>query len=163
MCIILVVGCNMVGVLFGDVLYVCVVRCGWMKQLCFFFKRMTGYNMRISDWSSDVCSSDLAARLGRAPRIKVDQIAPCLGMDGKIHDSLASLRRTYRAGSVPGFEYSAAMKHSQIVWSRATIDDFIAHPTKTIPGPSMCYAGVTDPTVRAAQNDNAQCRARGSQ
>src|SRR3546814_5981342 len=29
---------------------------------CFFFKQKTAYEMRISDWSSDVCSSDLALR-----------------------------------------------------------------------------------------------------
>src|SRR3546814_12089652 len=29
---------------------------------CFFFKQKTAYEMRISDWSSDVCSSDLPAR-----------------------------------------------------------------------------------------------------
>src|SRR3546814_15777269 len=29
--------------------------------MCFFFKQKTAYEMRISDWSSDVCSSDLAA------------------------------------------------------------------------------------------------------
>src|SRR3546814_9138616 len=28
----------------------------------FFFKRKTSYEMRISDWSSDVCSSDLLLR-----------------------------------------------------------------------------------------------------
>src|SRR3546814_2910955 len=28
---------------------------------CFFFKQKTAYEMRISDWSSDVCSSDLIA------------------------------------------------------------------------------------------------------
>src|SRR3546814_14452866 len=28
---------------------------------CFFFKQKTAYEMRISDWSSDVCSSDLEA------------------------------------------------------------------------------------------------------
>src|SRR3546814_15811318 len=28
----------------------------------FFFKQKTAYEMRISDWSSDVCSSDLHAR-----------------------------------------------------------------------------------------------------
>src|SRR3546814_1244257 len=28
---------------------------------CFFFKQKTAYEMRISDWSSDVCSSDLLA------------------------------------------------------------------------------------------------------
>src|SRR3546814_1445667 len=28
-------------------------------KICFFFKQKTAYEMRISDWSSDVCSSDL--------------------------------------------------------------------------------------------------------
>src|SRR3546814_4605669 len=38
---------------------------GWADRLsatvggCFFFKQKTAYGMRISDWSSDVCSSDL--------------------------------------------------------------------------------------------------------
>src|SRR3546814_9672230 len=31
----------------------------------FFFKQKTAYEMRISDWSSDVCSSDLAAEARR--------------------------------------------------------------------------------------------------
>src|SRR3546814_4452945 len=31
----------------------------------FFFKQKTAYEMRISDWSSDVCSSDLG-KVGRA-------------------------------------------------------------------------------------------------
>src|SRR3546814_17878397 len=36
-----------------------------LLHLCFFFfKQKTAYEMRISDWSSDVCSSDLLARLG---------------------------------------------------------------------------------------------------
>src|SRR3546814_9966466 len=32
----------------------------------FFFKQKTAYEMRISDWSSDVCSSDLPAQARRA-------------------------------------------------------------------------------------------------
>src|SRR3546814_5945248 len=32
--------------------------------LFFFFKQKTAYEMRISDWSSDVCSSDLEVRSG---------------------------------------------------------------------------------------------------
>src|SRR3546814_7275694 len=31
----------------------------------FFFKQKTAYEMRISDWSSDVCSSDLTSALPR--------------------------------------------------------------------------------------------------
>src|SRR3546814_3535592 len=34
----------------------------------FFFKQKTAYEMRISDWSSDVCSSDLRKRDRRHPR-----------------------------------------------------------------------------------------------
>src|SRR3546814_3401656 len=34
-----------------------------MCIMCFFFKQKTAYEMRISDWSSDVCSSDLLAQL----------------------------------------------------------------------------------------------------
>src|SRR3546814_19511038 len=35
-----------------------VLVLGWF----FFFKQKTAYEMRISDWSSDVCSSDLLER-----------------------------------------------------------------------------------------------------
>src|SRR3546814_18316089 len=35
-----------------------------MMLLFFFFKQKTAYEMRISDWSSDVCSSDLGGLRG---------------------------------------------------------------------------------------------------
>src|SRR3546814_8587104 len=39
----------------------------------FFFKQKTAYEMRISDWSSDVCSSDLAVGKNRGkPEIWLD-------------------------------------------------------------------------------------------
>src|SRR3546814_80373 len=34
-----------------------------LSSVCCFFKQKTAYEMRISDWSSDVCSSDLVVRL----------------------------------------------------------------------------------------------------
>src|SRR3546814_1445525 len=33
--------------------------CGVLSRVVFFYKQKTAYEMRISDWSSDVCSSDL--------------------------------------------------------------------------------------------------------
>src|SRR3546814_20513385 len=41
----------------------------WFCLFFFFFKQKTAYEMRISDWSSDVCSSDLLVQLDddRAP------------------------------------------------------------------------------------------------
>src|SRR3546814_2027014 len=43
-------------------------RSGW--RVVFFVKQKTAYEMRISDWSSDVCSSDLSTgmRRGRGGR-----------------------------------------------------------------------------------------------
>src|SRR3546814_4893275 len=44
-----------------------LMLCMWCEVVFFFFfKQKTAYEMRISDWSSDVCSSDLAARLHAA-------------------------------------------------------------------------------------------------
>src|SRR3546814_5793841 len=49
------------------------VMCLLCVMMFFFFKQKTAYEMRISDWSSDVCSSDLAsprrpcAELGQDP------------------------------------------------------------------------------------------------
>src|SRR3546814_3718462 len=43
-------------------LYHCILHVSFLLGLCcFFFKQKTAYEMRISDWSSDVCSSDLVA------------------------------------------------------------------------------------------------------
>jgi cytochrome c len=54
-----------------------------------------------------------------------------------------------RAGSVPGFDYSAAMKKSGIVWTARTLDRFLADPLRTMPGTTMTYAGVADAGERA--------------
>src|SRR3546814_3922119 len=39
--------------------------CFYLLIFFFFFKQKTAYEMRISDWSSDVCSSDLPEMLCR--------------------------------------------------------------------------------------------------
>jgi cytochrome c len=54
-----------------------------------------------------------------------------------------------RAGSVPGFAYSEAMRASGIVWSRQTLDTFLADPLGTVPGTFMTYAGIQDSGERA--------------
>ncbi|HYD59992.1 MAG TPA: cytochrome c family protein [Noviherbaspirillum sp.] len=54
-----------------------------------------------------------------------------------------------RAGSVPGFDYSDAMKHSKIVWDEKSLDRFLTAPMKVVPGTSMGYAGIEDRQERA--------------
>src|SRR3546814_4866575 len=44
----------------------CLYSLFFFSAFFFFFKQKTAYEMRISDWSSDVCSSDLGAA-GRNP------------------------------------------------------------------------------------------------
>src|SRR3546814_7649313 len=46
--------------------------------LCFFFKQKTAYEMLISDWSSDVCSSDLTrSPVSRGVALTAFQRSPC--------------------------------------------------------------------------------------
>lgn len=70
-----------------------------------------------------------------------------------------------RAGSVPGFEYSQAMKKSGLVWDEKTLDRFLAKPLATVPGSSMTYDGVPEARDRGdllaylkAVNGTPACR-----
>src|SRR3546814_9917687 len=58
------------------------IRYVWLRGEVFLFKQKTAYEMRISDWSSDVCSSDLFCGHGfrpcRPPR------TPALDSGGRI-------------------------------------------------------------------------------
>src|SRR3546814_14736551 len=57
----------------------------------FFFKQKTAYEMRISDWSSDVCSSDLATLSsigGATTKLKVTQSATLVRAPAKICQNL---------------------------------------------------------------------------
>src|SRR3546814_18469235 len=57
----------------------------------FFFKQKTAYDMRISDWSSDVCSSDLWSAGDVPPRCRLvgaglgGQAQVALGDEGALH------------------------------------------------------------------------------
>ncbi len=70
-----------------------------------------------------------------------------------------------RAGSVPGFSYSAAMKKSGLNWDERTLDRFLAKPLKVVPGTAMTYDGVPDRKDRAdliaylrQAGNGAECR-----
>src|SRR3546814_1472460 len=76
--------------------------------LFFFFKQKTAYEMRISDWSSDVCSSDLqreAASSGRGDR--------------RFHMGI-SLRDAIRrpASAAPGTEHCALRRRGSHDYAR---------------------------------------------
>src|SRR3546814_62379 len=64
----------------------------------FFFKQKTAYEMRISDWSSDVCSSDLDDR--RHPSACVDPL-PASGVGGRNDPAGQRCDARLRAGYDP--------------------------------------------------------------
>lgn len=53
------------------------------------------------------------------------------------------------AAAVPGFNYSNAMKASKLRWDEATLDQFLAAPTKKVPGTRMPI-GMADAAKRKA-------------
>src|SRR3546814_6207345 len=57
----------------------------FLEVFFFFFKQKTAYEMRISDWSSDVCSSDLSLMIDSGEKmgeIKEGHLADLLLVDG---------------------------------------------------------------------------------
>jgi cytochrome c2 len=55
-----------------------------------------------------------------------------------------------KAGSVEGFNYSAAMRQSRIVWNRETLAAFLENPGQYVPGTTMPFAGLAKPGPREA-------------
>src|SRR3546814_10603978 len=95
----------------------------------FFFKQKTAYEMRISDWSSDVCSSDLAGTL--APH-RADDIAGLSRRGvGAFHEGeVAIFRRAAERREVPPI--SVGNRHRR-------------HAVRRRPGP-RCAAGRATPS-----------------
>jgi cytochrome c len=54
-----------------------------------------------------------------------------------------------KAGSIPGFRYSRAMKSAPIAWDDKNLDAYIAAPRKFIPGNVMAFSGQENAEDRA--------------
>src|SRR3546814_3323396 len=95
----------------------------------FFFKQKTAYEMRISDWSSDVCSSDLDDAL--VPSSATAGIAPTeSGSNG-----------TARRPSVPPCHPGGLTSGGQ--------PQILHHMVNYIPSLDQTFAALGDPTRRA--------------
>ena len=55
-----------------------------------------------------------------------------------------------KAGQVPGFQFSDAMKSSGMVLNEKNLDAFLANPAAKVPGTTMVFAGVKDEDQREA-------------
>jgi len=51
-----------------------------------------------------------------------------------------------KAGSVPGYAYSSAMKNANVTWNDDTLSKYLSDPKAFIPGDKMVFTGIKDPT-----------------
>src|SRR3546814_6094404 len=103
-----------------------------MSYVVFFFKQKTAYEMRISDWSSDVCSSDLIYNeVGRT-----EVIEDIFG------DDAAERMHNCKSGARDGFKCKLAVHNGNVFEIRAhrRIDN--GTTCNTLPCPRWCILGL---------------------
>jgi len=98
-------------------------------------------------------SSTAALAQGDAARgeQKFVDCAACHAVENGVNNVGPSLHGVFsrKAGDLPDYRYSAALKRSGITWTPQTLDQFIADPQKVVPANRMPYAGMTDAGDRA--------------
>jgi cytochrome c len=55
-----------------------------------------------------------------------------------------------KSGSLPGYSYSAAMQHANLVWDTPTLDRWLTRPNALVPGTAMAFAGLQSEQDRQA-------------
>ena len=68
----------------------------------------------------------------------------CSRLLGLVRDQLLNGLFGRKSGSVEGYNYSEANKHSGIVWDEATFREYIKNPKAKIPNTKMVFAGLND-------------------
>jgi len=95
-------------------------------------------------------SGDVAADLKEGARIFKDACAECHtlkeGRNKKGPSVYAVVGR--KAATIGDYEYSDAIRSSNIVWDDATLDAYLLNPNKVVPGGKMKYEGLKDPEKR---------------
>lgn len=82
---------------------------------------------------------------------------PAFGMCGVCHKTTAGEKSVLgpnlwgvgdrKAGTLPGYAYSPAMKKANFAWNRDQLIRFITDPHKVVRGTKMAYAGQKNPKL----------------
>ncbi|MEM0986648.1 MAG: cytochrome c family protein [Pseudomonadota bacterium] len=54
-----------------------------------------------------------------------------------------------QSAAVPGFNYSRALRGANILWTEATLYEYLENPRRYVPGTTMSFAGLPKPQDRA--------------
>src|SRR3546814_8269519 len=112
-----------------------------MRCFFFFFKQKTAYEMRISDWSSDVCSSDLI-------RTTIPEMGPVLLA------RLMGLNDTQEGVLTIAFRF--ADEQGLLLLDLADLQAMLAHCAENAQALSAQYGNVTKASVGAIQRQLLQ-------
>src|SRR3546814_9263459 len=119
--------------------------------IVFFFKQKTAYEMRISDWSSDVCSSDLSDRCDLDQRVaRRPRYHPGTPRGGTI--ACSSRSRIWRPGL-----WACALRRSADSTSKRLVRSVSS--TADLPGSiakmsrEHCPSGGRAPTARSVRSE----------
>jgi len=139
------------GALAGGVLTLSLGGCGKGEEA-----GKTEGNALAESWPSAAASASagasdpVTAAAGGAPA-SFAQCAACHSVVPGKHGIGPSLAGVYgtRAGEIPDYSFSPALKASGLTWDDATLDKWLAGPMKLVPGTKMTYGGMGDPAKRA--------------
>jgi cytochrome c2 len=105
--------------------------------------------------SAAAASGGMAASAPAGPPVAFAQCKMCHSVekgDHGIGPSLAGVFGT-KAGDIPGYQFSDAMKNSGLTWNAANLDKFLENPRAVVPGTKMAFAGIKDAAKREAVVD----------
>lgn len=89
------------------------------------------------------------ARRGDAEKGKQvfnSQCRACHSLDTDNNSVGPSLHDVFgrKAGFLPSYDYSAAIKRSDVTWNEDALQQYLSNPQKFIPGGKMAFAGIKD-------------------
>jgi cytochrome c len=92
----------------------------------------------------------VAAAAPKTAPTSFNQCKACHSVERGKHGIGPSLAGIYgtKAGAIPGFEFSDAMKSSGLTWNAANLDRYLENPQKVVPGTIMSFAGIKDAAKR---------------
>src|SRR3546814_2420903 len=96
MCFCLILSTNVVYALYISYIMLELYYLSSSVVVIFFFKQKTAYEMRISDWSSDVCSSDLAGHhflFSTTPVFALEHVIPAASNPAILSYSIIEIGR----------------------------------------------------------------------
>src|SRR3546814_223713 len=126
----------------------CLKHCLLLYLFFFFFKQKTAYEMRISDWSSDVCSSDLSQPLLHGYHVQTEGVR--FRLDAKCLDTFVAAEMVRLENDAQARRWHAGQMLRFLVESKAQAEGVNAYEARRGAELMVSAAGEADLRKRLA-------------